>query len=118
MLATMVPAYGDPWIMICDGKCNKAWGISDRPRVYLRGEDVDPDDIAYLADDEVGEAPEISATSEGGHRKPTHPDDRHNKWCFRQCERCERSYTFEETIFLRDFSKRHYNIPSSDPERG
>ncbi len=68
--------------LACDGQCNKAWGICARPSIQIS---EDPDDIVWLADHELGDAPEDPGTYEGGYGKPIIPC--HNKWCARQCER-------------------------------
>lgn len=81
--------YGGPVTAVCDGKCNKAWGSNSRPKIYLHpeGEEGDPDDYCYLADDELEEAPEDPGTYEGGCGKPVDDDELMNKWCVRECER-------------------------------
>lgn len=102
--------FGQPIAAICDAQCHKAWGISQRPRINF--DPNDPDDNALLADDELGDAPVDPGTYEGGYGKPQHPDERMNKWCVRECERCtwiEAKETRE--IVLRDFSARRYNQP-------
>ena len=43
--------FGQRVTLACDGKCGKAWGINNRPRVTL-GDGNDPDDYAFLADNE------------------------------------------------------------------
>lgn len=93
--------------LACDGQCNKAWGGCNRPRIDF--DENEPDDFAFLADDELGEAPESPGTWEGGHGKPFGPDYM-NKWCARECER---SGIFErgESIVLNDFTTRLYNQP-------
>ena len=113
----------------CDEKCNKAWGGSNRPRIYLDisettifglGEyDTYPDDetgvnidnFAYCSDDELGEAPIDPRTYEGGHAKPIDKSEIGNKWCVRECERCVMSPLgkYNEPLELKDFSKRRYN---------
>ena len=67
----------------CDGRCDKAWGRQVRPH-------VDPDDFEsdFAADADLETAPEDPETYEGGVAKPTQLEDRMNKWCTRQCERC------------------------------
>lgn len=113
----------------CDEKCNKAWGVNRRPRVYselgekiygLNGESIYPkeelkdiDDHAMCSDDELGEAPTNPGTYEGGEAKPTHSSQIPNKWCVRECERCDWSEPgkFNEPLVLKDFSKRRYNQP-------
>ncbi len=73
-------------VVLCDGKCEKAWGISQRPRVILSN---DEDDFYYVPDGELGTAPIDPGTYEGDHGKPDPGDgsDRINKWCVRECER-------------------------------
>ena len=96
----------------CDGRCDKAWGLHARPRVLL-GDGSDPDDFAWLSDDEAGNAPADPGTYEGGHGKPIDATgaDHMNKWCVRECERCEMSSPgkWGEPLVLRDFSRRYYN---------
>jgi len=91
-------------VLVCDGRCDKAWGINNRPRLYFQenllvpralapGERPrDPDDTVYLSDASLGTAPADPGTYEGDHGKPsaaplTDPA-RMNKWCARECERC------------------------------
>lgn len=100
---------GQQVIVSCDEKCEKAWGINNRPRLQL--DEDDDDDYCYLTDDELGEAPEDPGTYEGGHAKPVYQEEVPNKWCVRECERCGMVDLGEE-IILPDFSKRIYNIPS------
>jgi hypothetical protein len=90
----------------CDEKCNKAWGINERPQNQLSDND---DDYEYLADDELGEAPEDPGTYEGGHAKPISKLGIPNKWCVRECER---SVIGEShlPLELKDFSIRRKNI--------
>lgn len=101
--------YGKQVIVSCDQKCNKAWGINNRPKLDL--DEDDDDDYCYLSDDELDDAPEDPGTYEGGNAKPIEGEDVPNKWCVRECERCEMTDLGEE-IMLPDFSKRFYNIPS------
>jgi hypothetical protein len=107
------PFPSAPLIVIaCDARCDKAWGISQRPRVELSS--VEPDDYAFWADGELGVAPVDPGTYEGGHGKPRRPQDRLNKWCFRECERCAEAPTLDD-ISLPDFTVRHYNMPHLHP---
>lgn len=71
------------------------------------------DDYAYLADDELGDAPEDPGTYEGDDAKPINKIGIPNKWCVRQCERCAMSHPGEwnKPLPLPDFSNRVYNIP-------
>jgi|SRR6478672_703304 len=108
LVVSRIKAFGEEMVLACDGKCQKAWGINNRPSISF--DENDPDDSAYLADDELGDAPVDPGTYEGGHGKPTNPV--HNKWCFRECERssaCEVE-NFPSMV-LSDFSKRRYNQP-------
>ena len=114
-LEKMITYVGQPAKVACDGKCDKAWGISRRPRVYLgdgneKGE-LDPDDFAYLSDHELGEAPADPGTYEGGHAKPRDANDaKHmNKWCVRECERSEMSDPGKHEHPLPDLGHRYYN---------
>lgn len=107
----VITFFGKPARVACDGNCAKAWGIRNRPRVQLSENE---DDCAFLADSELGTAPEDPGTYEGGHAKPVGaalPEDL-NKWCVRQCERMAMSEYNEwlAPITLVDFSKRLYNI--------
>lgn len=99
--------------LACDGGCRKAFGVSRRPRVRLSD---DPDDYAFLADPEVGEAPTDPGTYEGGCGKPTDYADprRQNRWCVRECERSE--LIEQGPVVLPDYSRRLYNQPWKHPE--
>lgn len=103
--------FGQPARVVCDRRCNKAWGINDRPRIEF--DDNDPDDYAYLADDELGEAPDDPGTAEGGDDKPDSPDDFPNKWCVRACERCAMSEPGKhgDPLDPPSFARRQYNMP-------
>ena len=100
----------------CDGNCKKAWGLSSRPKIEFDPDE--PDDYAFLADDELGEAPADPGSYEGGVGKPTSAAEFPTKWCVRECERCEMSSPgeYEEPLQLSDFSKRLYNQPWKHPE--
>lgn len=116
MIATPILFVSDDYVtLICDAKCDKAWGINSRPRIDFDSDD--PDDYAFKADGELGEAPECTGIWEGGDGKPRHDKDRHNKWCARECERScivDPNNDFQ----LPDFSERRYNMPSLHDERG
>lgn len=113
VLATDITYFGRPARVACDRKCEKAWGINSRPRLDLSG---DPDDYAFLADGELGEAPDDPGTYEGGHGKPMHPR-RHNKWCVRECERSAMGRP-GESLSAPDFSRRRFNLPQREPAHG
>lgn len=124
MIATAIRMFGQPCILVCDGKCNKAWGMNNRPRIYLEDpeqrvydetgrrypddDSIDLDNHVELADSELGEAPIDPGTYEGGHAKPITPAERHNKWCARECER-SRVVDDGQDFELHDYSKRAYN---------
>jgi hypothetical protein len=106
-LATLGLIWDKRNVICCDRKCHKAWGVGRRPKNQLFLPDVsatDPDDIEYLSDTELDEAPRDPGTYEGGqakpinYTKPNEPPARHNKWCIRECER---SVTYPEAEFLR-----------------
>lgn len=112
ILVSNIRWFGEDAALVCDGKCEKAWGINARPRIEFDSED--PDDIAYLADGELEEAPRDPGTYEGGHGKPTNYDDdeRHNKWCARECERsCIVDGRDGNEVELPTFDERRYNQP-------
>lgn len=113
MIQREIVYFGQRRVAACDGKCSKAWGISDRPRVQLDPEDED--DYAFLADGELGKAPGDPGTYEGGDAKPRGSRHGLNKWCVRACERSE-LYRPGESVVLRDFSRRRYNDPTKDPD--
>jgi len=64
----------------CDGQCNKAWGTHERP--YATADNSEG--FEWLADSELGEAPEDPGTYEGRDGKVPLSM---NKWCVRECER-------------------------------
>lgn len=104
--------FGKPITLICDQNCDKVWGINNRPKVYLRGEETDEevDDHYSLADGELGIAPVNPGTYEGDHAKPVNGVDLHNKWCARECERSVIVDRGSCVFFdLLDFSRRFYN---------
>jgi hypothetical protein len=95
-------------VLTCDGRCDKAWGINGRPKLFFQEEEGRPrrleageeprdwDDYVYVRDSELGKAPgpgETVGLSEGGHMKPSdepleaRDGERMNKWCARECER-------------------------------
>lgn len=117
IVKTITRNFGQQATHACDGKCNKAWGISSRPSIPSRAErdrSANPDDYAFLADDELGEAPVHPGTTEGECGKPINakgPADI-NKWCLRECERGWMSEPGQPNTppDLPDFSVRFYNI--------
>jgi hypothetical protein len=106
MLVTNITSNKQPTLLVCDGKCDKAFGICERPSIKF--DENDADDYAFLADGEVDIAPECNGCFEGGHGKPK--TKKHNKWCARQCERSA-IIELDKPIVLPDFSQRQYNQP-------
>jgi len=106
MIAKAIKYFGKDLILICDAKCNKAWGINGRPQKQLS---EDENDYEWLADNELPEAPQDPGTYEGGHAKPIYFGDRLNKWCARECERSEK-IEWNTEFQLPDFSKRYANF--------
>ncbi len=83
MPEAMITYFGQPAKVACDGKCEKAWGINNRPGVR-----VGIDDFKFCDDSELTTAPIDPGTCEGGHRKPPSAEYFPNKWRVRECERC------------------------------
>lgn len=105
--------FGKPARVACDEQCQKAWGINNRPKVQLS--ETDEDDYEFLADGELPDAPADPGTYEGGQGKPSSAKFFPNKWCVRECERCEMTPPGkpDEALVLPDFSKRIKNIQAS-----
>lgn len=119
MIAKAILFFGSPCVLACDAKCHKAWGIQNRERVLMAGDPYEDgisekemfsreNDWAYLADHELGKAPDDPGTYEGDCAKPTSPDERLNKWCARECERST-MVDVGEVIELPDFDHRYFN---------
>lgn len=111
LLRTRYETRDGPRLAVCDHRCEKAWGVNGRrPSQNNAIRYDDDDDVVYLADQEVGEAPNDPGTYEGGQAKPHKPLS-HNKWCIRECERCS-IIEPGEIIRVWDMSHRLYNQPS------
>ena len=108
MPEALIILAGQPMKVVCDGNCKKAWGINNRPKAQLSD---DEDDLAFLADGELGEAPADPGTYEGRDAKPESAAKFPNKWCVRECERCALSALGEEHLPLaaKDFNNRKHN---------
>ena len=116
VLTRRITYCGQPATIACDGLCEKAWGLQNRPRLYFARPDEDPDDYAWLTDAETPQAPADPGTYEGGEAKPTTREERLvSKWCARECERCVMTPAGspDAVLKLRDFSKRRANKPGS-----
>jgi len=109
MPEALITYFGQLAKVNCDGNCKKACGLNGRPKVQLS---ADEDDYAFLADDELGEAPADPGTYEGNDAKPESAAGFPNKWCVRECERCARSKPGEcdLPLAIKSFSKRVYNL--------
>ena len=77
MIAKSIIYFENKCILICDGKCNKAWGMNNRK---------EKDSGEYYKDNELKTAPVNPGTYEGGHAKPKDNEQILNKWCCRECE--------------------------------
>jgi len=104
-MRAIIQYFGQRAVVRCDGNCQKAWGHCSRPRHYLSEHE---DDFEWLADDELGTAPEDPGTYEGADGKPTDSSEFPNKWCVRECERCTLS-TPDEPHKLINFRTRISN---------
>lgn len=107
MPESMIRYFGQPMKVNCDGNCRKAWGINTRPRVQLSDNE---DDYAFKPDGDLADAPVDPGTYEGGHAEPMSAEEFPNKWCVRECERCNSSMpgksgeplsvkTFDELVY-------------------
>ena len=105
----LITYCGRKMILVCDGKCDKAWGVSSRPKIQLS--DSDENDYCFLADDELEIAPENPLTYEGFDMegKPQTNEEKMNRWCARECERSSINDLLSVEIEIKDFSKRRYN---------
>lgn len=97
--------FGSVCTLFCDGRCDKAWGKSSRPKITL------PDGSEYwVSDNDFDVAPAEPGTYEGGYGKADFKNGREmNKWCARECERSEivdKGVT-PSLKMLRDFSKKY-----------
>jgi hypothetical protein len=85
LLAKVIRYVGREVVVACDAKCYKAWGKQKRP-VMSRFGDGSP--RSFVLDGDLGMAPKDPRTAEGPDSKPRHAEDRLNRWCVRECERC------------------------------
>ena len=106
MITKQITFFGKETKLVCDAKCNKAWGINRRPKIQLSD---DIDDYEWLSDRELEDAPLEVDTSEGGDTKPKTKEERLNKWCARECER-SKIVKNNEDFELLDFNTRVKNI--------
>ncbi len=106
MLVKSIRFCDFPVTFVCDEKCEKAWGISNRMRIMLSDNE---DDYEYPTDNELGIAPVKPGTWEGEDTKPTTESEKGNKWCVRECER---SKMFDG--HMNDFSKRVKNFKTEE----
>lgn len=134
--------FGAVATVMCDGKCNKAWGVHSRPfvcfgingetiltRTYdpvskttqingdMIGTPIETGDFALLADAELGEAPADPGTYECDQAKPKNVESAKdmNRWCYRECERSIlRSTETKEPLPFANPNRRHYQIETSE----
>jgi hypothetical protein len=106
VLAKSIQYCGQKAVFACDLVCSKAWGITSRPNLQLS---EDEDDVEWLSDSELGDAPVDPGTYEGGHAKPRNTDEAPNKWCVRECERGSISLPGHDRVVTTDFSRRVRN---------
>ena len=92
MKKTQIIFFGQQVTVICDEKCNKAWGINAHPRI---GDEM-------IADKLLGDAPADPGTYEGGEDK--NPGS-HNRWCVRECERSELKKGWQNENILQEHNK-------------
>jgi hypothetical protein len=109
MILKQIKYLGKDLVLICDEKCEKAFGINNRPKIQLSD---DEDDYEWLSDNELKEAPMDTGICEGGQSKPINKNEVLNKWCCRECER-SRLVNDLEYFELPDFNKRIKNIGES-----
>ena len=83
MLSKQIKYFGEDAFIACDGRCDKAWGRSTRPK----GDDGIGDRL-LRPDSVLGTAPEDPGTYEGPDSKPLPHEEKLNRWCCRECERC------------------------------
>lgn len=109
----LITYFGQTAKVCCDGKCEKAWGNSNRPREQLSD---DEDDYAWLCDGELGTAPIDPRTYEGGDAKPVTVLEFPNRWCVRECERCSMAKPgeFDKPLAIKRFDSRVYNLETAD----
>lgn len=128
MLSIAIVYSGKRCQLVCDGRCDKAWGINGRPKLYFltKGEPPrkledgeepsDWDDYVYVRDSELGKAPGPGYTrgvSEGNDLKPSKRPltdaSQMNKWCARECERSE-MFEEGEVVVVRDLEHPQPNV--------
>lgn len=80
----LINYFGRRTAVKCDGKCDMAWGRNGR-RYHYNDEPFSDAEMLNA----VGPAPDDPGSREGGCSKPSYCDDALNKWCVRECERCD-----------------------------
>lgn len=114
----------------CDGNCDLAWGIFDRPTKKLSD---NPDDVFYIGDEELmfKIAPDSNIIVDGEEQIHSSFLIAHNKWCIKQCERLVYAESDDrlgpgdvEDILRKRLMKKkfdlkngYYNIPNKDEHK-
>lgn len=111
MIIKKIIFFGQAAAVGCDEKCHKVWGMSNRPKKQLSD---NPDDWEYLPDIHLPDAAPPPETYEGGCGKPERDEDKLNKWCVRECERCTMTNPDGEMVKIIDLSKPVRNIKQKD----
>lgn len=101
--------YGCEAQIVCDRRCDKAWGVNSRPHVHLSGCAFD---FVFLADGELRDAPDDPGTRVVGESKPLSPDHFPSLWCLHECERSALSLVcgLPNLPMPLDFSRRIANM--------
>jgi hypothetical protein len=110
MKASITTWLGQSAVIMCDGKCSKAWGEGQRPKIILSD---NPGDNLFFADDELGTAPILPSVGKGT-GKPVDLSEFPTKWCELWCERKVVKPEDEQIDLLNDlpdWSKRRYAMP-------
>lgn len=123
MLIASISFFGDRCVHVCDGRCDKAWGINGRPSRKLSDE---PDDYVFLGDGELGTAP-YPHSWEGGDGRPSDEPltdaTKINKWCVRECERghlldINGRWEFSDASLAEEMANPRPNIPKEEASNG
>lgn len=76
-----IKSLGNTVVVACDSRCDKAWGLSERPGRSAFGNVDARRGVEYLGDFELGKAPAAFGD------KPETYEQFPTKWCINHCER-------------------------------